>query len=562
MDKEKITMALIGLVILSVVATNAQETFVDITKESGIDHQFKVYEGTFGGGAVVFDINNDGFEDLFITGGVNDDVLYLNNGNGTFKNIYKESGLEVSSEYVTQGATSADVNKDGFRDLFITTINTTDSTNIIPRAKNLLFLNNGDLTFKDVTTEYGLSALNSFSTGACFGDVNEDGYPDLYIGNYFKEFEGKLGVIKDATIVSANQTSKDYLLINEKGKYFNNKYEDYGLDHTGFGFGGIFTDFDRDGDQDILVNNDFGYKATPNLLYENRFFWKKFKNVAKPKNMDLPINAMAAAVGDYDNDGSFDYFVTNIKFNRLMRNMGNGTFEDKAKETGAYSFSISWGANFTDFDHDGDMDIYVSNGDLNPNCMPLANFYYENREGKFVEVASMIKVNDPGVGRGSVVFDLENDGDMDILVVNQAPIYEYPVPSVTKLFRNDMASGNWLKVALKGTKGETNGIGSRIEVFAGNTHMVREIDGGNSSHLSHNSTVAHFGLGDLETVDKVIVTWVGGKEQVVEAQKANQLLTITESAGGNSYHWWIFCAFFLLFLIMVLVGLQTKRQAK
>ncbi|MBT8315863.1 MAG: VCBS repeat-containing protein, partial [Maribacter sp.] len=107
----------------------AQTTFTDITEESGIDHYFQVYEGTFGGGAVAFDINNDGFEDLFLTSGTEEDALYLNNGNGSFKNIYKNSGLGITKNFVTQGAVSADVDRDGYRDLFITTINTTDSTN-------------------------------------------------------------------------------------------------------------------------------------------------------------------------------------------------------------------------------------------------------------------------------------------------------------------------------------------------------------------------------------------------------------------------------------------------
>jgi len=128
----------------------------------------------------------------------------------------------------------------------------------IPRAENLLFLNNGNSTFKNVTKEYGLSDLMSFSTGACFGDFNLDGYPDIYVGNYFLEYEGTLAAINDATIVNANQTAKGYLLENEDGKYLSNVYADYGLTHRGFGFGASFTDYDNDGDLDLFVNHDFG----------------------------------------------------------------------------------------------------------------------------------------------------------------------------------------------------------------------------------------------------------------------------------------------------------------
>lgn len=522
------------------VFLSGQTTFVDVTEQAGINHQFMVYEGTFGGGATVFDLNNDGFQDVYITSGTATDVLYLNNGDGTFTNIYEQSGLVITKNYVTQGVVSADVNRDGFRDLFITTINTTDGSQVIPRAKNLLFLNNGDATFRDVTKEFKLDDLNSFSTGASFGDVNADGYPDLFVGNYFQEFQGKLGVLKDATIVSANQTAKGYLLINHGGKYFENEYEDYGLGHKGFGFGAVFTDFDNDGDQDLLVNQDFGYKAVPNFLYENLYPKAQFKDVSKETGMDLKINAMGAAVGDYDNNGFMDYFITNIKFNWFMQNSGNGTpLVDRAKELNTYNFAISWGANFADFDHDGDVDLFVANGDLNPNCTPMPGFYYENENASFTEKARDMGIADYGVSRGSVTFDIENDGDLDLLIVNQKPIFKYPVPSVTRLYRNDSTIGNWLKVQLQGVDSDKNGLGARIKVKANGTEMIREIDGGGSSHLSQNSTIAHFGLATIEKIDEIEVTWVGGKKQTVKDIPANQLLTIIEIETPKESQSWL-----------------------
>lgn len=548
--------------LMCVLTSNAQISFTDVTEEAGIAHQFKVYEGTFGGGAAVFDINNDGFQDVFITSGTRTDVLYLNNGDGTFKNIYETSGLSISKNYVTQGAVSADVNKDGWNDLFITTINTTDSSSVIPRAKNLLFLNNGDLSFRDVTKEYGLENLNSFSTGASFGDINEDGYPDLYVGNYFLEFEGKLGIIKDATIVSANQTAKGYLLINKEGKYFENQYEDYGMDHRGFGFGALFTDYDNDGDQDVLVNHDFGYKAVPNLFYENKHPRRTLNEVGEDIAMDLKINAMGSAVGDYNNDGDLDYFITNIKFNFFMENQGSGKlFLDKAKELGVHNLSISWGANFADFDQDGDLDLFISNGDLNPNCVPMSNYYYENKNGLFLDKSRAVGLNDYGIGRGSVVFDIENDGDLDILVVNQEPILaNYPTSSITRLFRNESKKGNWLKVKLKGVASETNGIGARVEVVTEDIHMIREIDGGGSSHLSQNSSIAHFGLGDISTVNKVIITWVGGNKQTITNPTVNTLIEVVEveSVGNGLY---IVIIIVLSFLLLLFFYKKNKKEA-
>ncbi|WP_396632501.1 CRTAC1 family protein [Maribacter sp. R86514] len=533
--------------------SNAQQTFTDVTEASGIDHQYEVYEGTFGGGVTVFDFNNDGFEDLYITSGIKSDRLYLNNGNGTFKDIFEGSGLEVTNDYVTQGVVSADINKDGYRDLFITTITTTDGKSVIPRAKNLLFLNNGDSTFKDVTNEYGLEDLNSFSTGPSFGDIDADGYPDLFVGNYFQEFTGKLGIIKDATIVSANQTARSYLLKNEGGKSFENVYDEYGLGHKGFGFGGVFTDYDNDQDQDLLVNQDFGYKAVPNFLYQNEYPDDHFEDVSEQTEMDLKINAMGAAVGDYNGDGWMDYYITNIKFNMLMENQGTGKpFVDKAKELGTYNLAISWGANFADFDHDEDLDLFVANGDLNPNCTPMGNFFFENNDNTYTERGRELAINDYGIGRGSVIFDMDNDGDMDLLVVNQQPILNYPIASTTRLFRNDIANGNWLKVALNGVASETNGIGSRITVVANGKRTIREIDGGGSSHLSQNSVIAHFGLGTNTKVDSVIVNWTGGNTQILTNVEINQQLDIKEkpnSKKATSYTLYFIVGMVLLIMV-------------
>ncbi len=512
----------------------AQTKFTEVTKAAKIKHQFGVFEGFLGGGICVFDLNNDGFQDFYLTGGTKEDMLYLNNGNGTFKNILEESGLGITKDFMTQGVAGADVNKDGWVDLFITTINTTDTTKKIPRAKNLFFLNNGDGTFKDATKAFRIDQMNSFSTGVSFGDFNGDGYPDAYVGNYFQDYEGELNEINDATIVNANNTAKGFLLLNVKGKYFKNVYKEYGLKHKGFGFGGLFTDYDNDGDQDLLVNHDFGYKAKPNYLLENLYPEKKFKYVEKEKGMDLRINAMAAAVGDYDNNGLLDYFVTNIRFNNFMVNGGPGkAFVNKTEELGTKHFKITWGANFGDFDSDGDLDLFAANGDLNPNCTPMNNFYFENHENKFTELGSQVGVNDYGISRGSVIFDMDNDGDLDLLIVNQEPVLAYPIPSQTILYRNDTPQGSWLKVALKGTDSEPHGIGSRLEVYIGNQKMIREIDGGGSSHLSQNSTIAHFGLGEVSSIDSVVVNWTGGNRQVIFNQPANQLITVVEPESNH-----------------------------
>ncbi len=540
--------------------------FTDITKQAGISHQYQVHEGFFGGGVCVLDVNNDGYQDVYLTSGLGEDQLLINQKNGTFTNIFKGSGLEISADYITLGVTSADVNRDGFVDLYITTSTTKDLKNKIPRAKNLLFLNQGDGTFKDGTSKFGLDKFSSFSTGASFGDFNADGYPDLYVGNYFQDYEGPLNEISDATIVNANNTAKDYLFLNQKGKSFKNVYYDYGLTHQGFGFGANFTDFDNDGDLDLMVINDFGYKAKPNYLLRNEFPEKKFTYIEKEKGMDLRINAMTAATGDYDNNGLYDYFVTNIKFNRFMVQSKAG-FVDKAVELGTSFFTISWGANFGDYDHDGDLDLFVLNGDLNPYTQPMGSYLFMNDTLKFKDIAFASAINDYGIGRGSVTFDFDKDGDLDILVVNQKPVKQgYPVESMTHLYRNDSTKGNWLQVQLRGNRSDRLGLGATVKVFANSIQMMREVDGGGSSHLSQNSSIQHFGLGNIDQVDSIVVHWIGGTPQKLTNVMVNQVVEVRQveemkvERGGNIR------LYFLLFGVVIIGGIflykMTSKRAE
>ncbi len=554
-------------------STAYSQKFTEIAKNAGIKHQFEVFEGSFGGGACVFDFNNDGFEDVFIAGGMAPDVLYLNKGDGTFENVYEHSGLKIKVKYVTTGAVSADFNKDGWRDLFITTITTKDNKEKIPRAPNLIFINNGNGTFRNATKEYGMEDYPSFSTAAMVGDVNEDGYPDIYVANYFKEFEGKLSLIDDEVIVNSNQMAKGFLLINKEGKKFVDEYTDYGMSHRGFGFGGVFTDFDNDHDLDLIINNDFGYKNVPDRLLENEYPDGEFKDVSDTMKMNLAINAMGTAVGDYNGDGLLDYYITNIRGNKFMVNQGKGKpFIDMSKQLGTRLSRVSdkggiyqpvsWGANFADFDNDGDLDLFVANGCLNPYVEPNPDYYFENVNGHYVNKSQEKTLADRGVSRGSVVFDFDNDGDLDLLVVNQKPINNnFSDPSPTLLYRNDSAKGNWLKVQLTGIDADKNGIGSRVELFIGNKKMICEIDGG-SSHSSQNSVIAHFGLGTANMVDTVKIIWVGGKEQVLVHQKANQLLKITENnnTGHHKTNWPLFVIIGVILLLALIAFLFWRKR--
>ena len=520
------------------------QQFTDITNQSGIDHYFEVYEGMFGGGIAVLDYNNDGFEDLYITGGMQEDQLLENLQNGTFKNVLKTARLESVLRFVTQGVAAADFNRDGWMDLFVTTITTKSQKRKIPRAQNLIFINQGDGTFKNNSKSFGIQRIESFSTGISVGDFNLDGYPDLYVGNYFTDYDGGLKEISDATIVNAGKTAKGYLYENKGGKRFKEVSEKYNIDHRGFSFGGIFTDFDNDNDLDLIVNNDFGYKAKPNYLLENLYPKKEFQYVGENYEMDLRINAMGGATADINADGFLDYFISNIRYNRFMiQDPEKNIFKDQAEALGTQLFTISWGANFNDFDHDGDIDLFVSNGDLNPNCVPMYNFFFENVNGQFKEESTKFGLKDYGVGRGSAIFDLENDGDMDLIVVSQKPIREYGPPSITRLYRNDIEEGNYLQVKLKGNASTLSAHGARIQVFSDSLFINQEIDGGNTSHLSHNSTLAHFGLGKRKIIDSLKVIWPGGEITKMNQIKTNQKIFVEETQEFKKRRlnliWWL-----------------------
>ena len=244
-----------------------------------------------------------------------------------------------------------------------------------------------------------------------------------------------------------------------------------------------------------------------------------------------------------------------------MVNQGAGKpFVNKARELGMSFFAISWGANFADFDQDGDVDLFVANGDLNPNCVAMADFYFENLGNKFEDHARAIGLADYGIGRGSVTFDYDNDGDQDLLVVNQEPVMDYPVTSFTRLYRNDSTRGKWIKIALNGVQAESHGIGSKVEVEAGGKKMIREIDGGGSSHISQNSVIAHFGLGDALKIEKITVYWTGGNKQTITDIAANQLITVTEITVKKPSRLFIYLLIGLSCAALIFILLKKRKK--
>ena len=563
--KKSIDYIIIFFSFIFCLPATGQIRFTDVSDAVGIDHFFIPFQGTFGGGVSVLDFDNDGNEDLFVAGGEGSDSFYRNNGDGTFTNIIAEAGFNELDTMVTQGVVSADVDKDGYIDVFITTI-ASQSSGVELKAPDLLYISNGDGTFTNKTKEYGLEDVRKFSTGAAFGDINLDGYPDLFVGVFFENFSGRLDQYS-GLVSSKSPPAWDLLYLNKGGAYFEEVSYKYGLHYVGLGFGGVFTDYDNDRDLDLLVINDFGYKFTPNKLFRNEYPKEIFTEVGELMDMDFGMSAMGVAIGDYNNDNWLDYFFSNILDAPFVINQGpEKPFLNISREIGAsITFlthqdgkpvnSISWGINFFDSDNDTDLDLFISHGSLNPDEKPIPNLLLINEDYKFTRGGYEIGLSDHSIGRGSVTFDYDNDGDLDIFVVNQKSVsndsFGYENLS-SRLYRNDAAPNNWLKVKLLGKRSDTNGIGSRVEVYVDDLKMIREIDGG-SSHESNNSSIAHFGMKNYMFADSISIKWMGGKIQKLYNVNANQLLTIVEEVDLTIWQkmnlFLIFITIYLNFLV-------------
>ncbi|GIV32839.1 MAG: hypothetical protein KatS3mg031_0374 [Chitinophagales bacterium] len=513
------------------------QTFTEVGHQAGISaYSYNV----IGGGAAMFDYNNDGWLDIYITGGNDRDYLYRNNGDGTFTEVGIAAGLAVTGSYSTAGVTTGDIDNDGFRDVFVTTWGGVPTIPGQMRA-NLLFRNNGNGTFANISNQAGITHA-AWSVTATMGDYNLDGFLDIYVANYVDSVR----MIQDSsgTVIGFAHTGyNNFLYINNGNNTFTESAARLRVNHHGTALSAIFTDFDNDHDLDLYVANDFGQWVEPNVLYRNEFPADSFTDVSAPAGANVAIYAMGIAAGDYNEDGYLDYYITNIGRNVLLRNRGNGTFDDMTDSAGVAdtfvdsAYTSGWGTGFFDFNNDTYLDIYVCNG-----LIPAAPFIYNapknpdklfknNGDGTFTDVSLQAGVSDSLVGRGLTIGDYDNDGDLDALVVITST--DIPTSVRSHLYRNESSSGtNWLKVSLQGTLSNRDGYGSRIELYFSNRRLIREIDGG-SSHASQHSSIAHFGLGNHTRIDSILVIWPGGRRQTIDTPAVNQHLHIVEN--GSAY---------------------------
>jgi len=532
--------------------------FTDVTQEAGI--RFEHFHGVrstqlpedMGSGAAWGDYDNDGYPDLYVVdvagpltasaeelahspGG---NRLYHNNGDGTFTDVTKKAGIGFKG--IGMAAAWADYDNDGRLDLVVTSYD-----------RIILYHNNGDGTFTDVTAKAGLDKYRGFWTGAAWGDYDRDGNVDLFICGYvkyqyhqedLKKTSLQYSAVVPFTLNPAAYPPERKLLLHNNG---DGTFTDVAAqaevdDPTGRSLSAAWYDFDGDGWPDLYVANDlWGSKLYLNLHNG------KFKDVTREVGLSDFRGEMGIAIGDWDNDGDPDIFVTHWIYqeNALFDNLqfipgepgkaGPLFFGDIADHVGLGQPSrtyIGWGTSFFDYDNDGKLDLFVVNGstfqdDKNPtHLIPMKNhlFWQHGSSQGFYEVGALSGAyfNEAHVGRGAAFADYNNDGNMDVFIVNQE--------GRPTLLRNDGGTKkNWIKIRVKCTKSNRTGFGAKVEIEAGDEKQIQEI-GGQTSYLSQNFQEAHFGLNLEKEVAHLKITFPSGIVREREHIPANQIVTVVE----------------------------------
>jgi hypothetical protein len=518
--KSKLT---IPIIICLLAPFTSLGQFAENSSNAGIDHMCRSI-GLMGGGVAVFDFNNDGWEDIYLTGGQDPDQLYRNNGDGTFTALPNNGGLFQGALNYTMGITTGDIDNDGFRDLLLTTY--LDQPSILLR-------NNGNETFTYLPN--ALPQNTDWSLAASFGDVNNDGLLDIYVTNYVEENHFIFG--QGQVVGFAHECFDNLLYINNGNLTFTESTTQYVANDIGCALATAFSDFDNDRDLDLFVINDFGAWVEPNTILENQHPIAAFVNAGDNLNANQGMHGMGIAIGDYDRDADLDYYVTDIGSNLLLRNDGN-IFTDVTFESGVENDSIGgfntvgWGAFITDYDNDGWPDLYVANGNISLPPFIMGSdinsdrLYRNEGDLTFSDVTDVNGLGGVTHSRGAAHGDFDNDGLMDFVVCHTAASEG---EEQSKLYINQTDnSGNWLKVKLEGTVSNRDAFGSHVIVVSNGFRTIAEVDGG-SSHASQNSSILHFGLGQFTSADSVIVHFTSGTTQVYTEVAANQMLSIVET---------------------------------
>lgn len=516
------------------VSKPSSPQFVDVTAVSGIqftvgfsvrDPEIPLIAGGVGAG----DYDGDGDVDLFVVrGNLGPNLLYRNLGNNVFEDVAMVAGLAYTESpienYRSSGPTFADIDGDGDLDLFLCGLQGDPS---------LIFENNGDGTFTDVTAGSGIDLMESHdSISAAFGDYDLDGDIDLFVSHW------------NTNHSFSNPGDTEHLWRNDSdsnGIRFTSISEDAGIspsiytnpdpltekENTDYTFAPTFARINDDLFPDILSVADFNFSQ---VFMNNRD--GTFAN-ATDVSVITDTNGMGSAVADYDNDGDLDWFVTSIYApdsdisatgNRLYRN-DNGEFFDATGEANVVDGGWGWAACFADLDNDSNLDIYHTNGwpivgERGDFTRDTSRAFISDGRGGFEDQAAQLGLDDEEQGRGVVCADFDNDGDIDIFLWHQNQT------NSGSLFRNDTAGNNYLSVRLVGLPPNTQAAGARLWATAGSVTQMREIVIG-SNFISQNPTTQIFGLGTAALIDELRIEWPDGRTSSLGITAAGQHIVVT-----------------------------------
>jgi len=545
--------------VVAVPDTDFPVSFTNVASEVGlseptiygdVDKKHFIIE-TNGCGVAFVDYDNDGWVDLFTLSGTRltgipagrepTNRLYRNKGNGTFVDMTDKAGLRHSGW--ASSVCVGDYDNDNNEDLFITYW-----------GKNVLYKNNGNGTFSDVTQKAGLSAgATRWGSGCTFIDYDRDGKLDLFVANYLKfdiantpePGKGANCTWKGIPVNCGPKglpTDTNLLYHNNGDGTFTDVSESSGIAKVQGRYSMTATtlDFDRDGWTDIYVACD----SSASTLYRNNHDGT-FTDVAVEAGCAYSEDGqaqagMGVATGDYNGDGLIDIFKTHFSDDlpALYKNSGRGFFEDASRAAGFdITRYVEWGAGLVDFDNDGWRDVLIVTGSVYPEVEKIFKEYphrgprlvYQNlRNGRFRDVTTLMgpAIQSPRSSRGSAFGDFDNDGDVDVLVMN---MNEAPLLLRNEYFnKSTRGPNNWLMLNLIGTKSNRSAIGARVTVKTGAQLQFQEVTS-QSSYYSHNDHRLHFGLGQNKQADSIEILWPSGDREVLNDVPANKIMTIKEA---------------------------------